>query len=61
MKYRILIITICLITAMFCRAADSNVYIADDYPVTVDMLKGYGDPIKRNNIVSFDKVSLRGL
>ena len=56
MKYRILIIAVCLITAVFCRASDDNALIADGYPVTDDMLKGYGDPVKHNSVFSFDKV-----
>ena len=56
MKYRILIIAFCLIAAVFCRASDGNSIIADDYPVTDDMLKGYGDPVKHNGVVSFDRV-----
>ncbi len=55
MKYRILIYALCLMTTVLCQTSDSYAFIADDYPVTNDMFRGFEHPIQCRSAASFDK------
>jgi hypothetical protein len=56
MKYGIFIYALFFMMTVPCQPSDSHAFIADDYPVTNDMLdEFYGHPIQCRGAASFDK------